>query len=44
MRDPGIIVDVQDVEEPGYMVEFFDEDRQTLDLLTLTEDEIEAWE
>jgi hypothetical protein len=43
-KDPGIIVDVHDVEGPGYEVEFFDADGQTLDLLTLFEDEIEAWE
>jgi hypothetical protein len=42
--DLGIIVDVHDVEQPGYEVEFFDADGHTLDLLSLTEDEIEAWE
>lgn len=42
-NDRGIIVDVHDVEEPGYEVEFFDSDGNTLDLLTLVEDEIEPW-
>ena len=43
-RDVGIIVDVYDVERPGYTVEFFDGEGNTLDLLTLNEDEIEPWE
>jgi hypothetical protein len=42
--DIGIIVDVHDVERPGYTVEFFSIDRKTVDLLTLAEDEIEPCE
>ncbi len=41
--DRGIVVDVHDVEQPGYEVEFFDADGNTVDLLTLAEDEIEPW-
>jgi hypothetical protein len=41
--DRGIIVDVHDVERPGYEVEFFDDDK-IVDLITLHEYEIEPWE
>jgi hypothetical protein len=42
--DRGVIVDVHDVEHPGYEVEFFDTEGHTVDLITLSEDEIERWE
>jgi hypothetical protein len=42
-RDRGVIVDVHDVEKPGYDVEFLAEGH-IIDLLTLREDEIEPWE
>ncbi|HUP27948.1 MAG TPA: DUF4926 domain-containing protein [Chloroflexia bacterium] len=41
--DRGVIVDVHDVEGPGYEVEFSDDDGNTVDLLTLAEDEIEPY-
>jgi hypothetical protein len=41
--DRGVIMMVHDVERPGYEVEFFDLDDNTIDLLTLREDEIEPW-
>lgn len=44
VSDVGIIIDVYDVERPGYEVEFFDGVGNTIDLLTLNEDEIEHWE
>jgi hypothetical protein len=43
-KDIGIIVDVHDVEQPGYTVEFFDADGHTLDVLTVAEDELELSE
>ncbi len=43
-NDCGVIVLIHDVELPGYQVKFFDSENNTLDLLTLTEDEIEPWE
>jgi hypothetical protein len=43
-KDTGVIVEIYEVPMLGYEVEFFDADGYTLDLLTLTEDEIEAWE
>jgi hypothetical protein len=39
-----VIVDVHDVQGPGYIVEFFDADGNTVDVLTVTEDEIEPYE
>ena len=41
--DRGLVVDVHDVREPGYEVEFLDADGSTIDVLTLAEDEIEQW-
>ncbi|HMA34470.1 MAG TPA: DUF4926 domain-containing protein [Chloroflexia bacterium] len=43
IRDRGTIVDVHDVKGPGYEVEFFDAHGNTIDVLTLAEDEIEPW-
>ncbi len=42
-NDRGVVVDVNDVKGPGYEVEFFSADNYTVDLLTLTEDEIEPY-
>ena len=41
--DFGIIVDVIDVQHPGYWVEFFNDDGKTVGLLSLYEDEIEPY-
>lgn len=40
-KDQGIIVDVHDVERPGYEVEFFDIHGKIINFLTLREEEIE---
>jgi hypothetical protein len=40
-EDQGVIVDVHDVEDPGYEVEFFDASGKIVDFLTLHEHEIE---
>lgn len=43
-RDRGIVVDVHNVEQPGYEVEFHDDEGNPLAPVTLREDEVEAWE
>lgn len=41
--DVGIIVDVTDAAQPVYIVEFFDSNGHTVDLLWLLEHEIEPY-
>ena len=42
--DRGLIVDVHDVPQPGYDVAFFHAETRTVDLRTLSKDEIELWD
>jgi hypothetical protein len=43
-HDPGTIVDVHDVDPPGYEVQFYDAvTGEPLDLYTVYEDEILPW-
>ena len=44
VTDPGVVMLVYDVPDPGYEVEFFNEEGETLDVITLQEDEIELRE
>jgi hypothetical protein len=43
-NDLGIILEIYDLQPPGYTIEFFDAEGRTVDLLDVHEDQIEPWE